>query len=189
MENKAFLQKYAMRFGTYMGLFWIAKFFLFPLGLEMPVLQWIFLSLTIYVPILGYKFAKKYRDTLCGGAISFFHAWLFVTFMYLFASLLTSVGHYVYFQFIDNGYIASTYLGMIKNAGKELNGADDLLKQLEEAVNLFAGLRPIEIIMQLLSQNMLYCSVIAIPTALILKKKEVKTVSKEFHDNIEDNKE
>ncbi|KAA6331683.1 hypothetical protein EZS27_019730, partial [termite gut metagenome] len=31
-DNKMSLHKCAMQFGTYMGIYWIAKFFLLPLG-------------------------------------------------------------------------------------------------------------------------------------------------------------
>lgn len=30
--------------------------------------------------------------------------------MYLFASILTALAHYVYFRFIDQGYLLNTYL-------------------------------------------------------------------------------
>lgn len=188
MDNKAFLQKYAMRFGTFMGIFWIGKFFLFPLGLEIAILQYVFIALCIYVPFLGYRFAKKYRDDVCCGEISFVHAWVFVTFMYLFASLFTSVGHYIYFQFIDYGYIANTYLLILQESSKV--GAPEwkeIIKQMNEAVSVFSSLSPIQIVMHLLSQNMLYCSIISIPTALILKREFAKPYDKD--KNIEDNKE
>ncbi len=31
--NRSYLQKYAMHFGTYMGIYWILKFILFPAGI------------------------------------------------------------------------------------------------------------------------------------------------------------
>ena len=33
-ENRGYMQRYAMLFGTYMGGFWILKFILFPVGLS-----------------------------------------------------------------------------------------------------------------------------------------------------------
>ncbi len=35
-ENRGYMQRYAMLFGTYMGGFWILKFILFPVGLSVP---------------------------------------------------------------------------------------------------------------------------------------------------------
>lgn len=94
-ENRNYLQKYAMHFGTYMGAYWILKFILFPLGFTIPFLSLLFMGLTIGVPFIGYHYVKMYRNKICGGAISFAHACLFTLFMYMFASLLVAVAHYI----------------------------------------------------------------------------------------------
>lgn len=172
-ENRTFLQKYAMQFGSFMGIYWILKFALFPLGLSMPFLQLLFLFFTACVPFLGYYYVRLYREKICGGGIGFVHAWLFTLFMYMFAALLTSVAHYIYFQFIDHGYIVNTYIGLLKEfKSLKMPGFGNSISQLEDALNVASTLRPIEITMQLISQNVLYGSILAIPTALIVKKKK-----------------
>ena len=98
---KPTLQECAMRYGTGMGLLWAFKFMLFPLGLRIPFLQLLFIVLTIGVPFLGYIFAKKFRERHCDGSITFSRAFLFTTFMYMFASLFVAVVHYIYFRYID----------------------------------------------------------------------------------------
>ena len=94
-----------MHFGTYMGAYWILKFILLPLMFAIPFFQLLYVILTLAVPIIGYYYVKIYRDKVCGGAIQFSHAVLFTIFMYMFASLLVAVAHYIYFQFIDHGFI------------------------------------------------------------------------------------
>lgn len=192
MENRSFMNKYAMQFGTYMGFFWIVKFAFFPLGLTIPFLEFLFLILTILVPFVGYYLTRLYRDKVCGGGISFGHAWVFTTFMYMFAALLTSVGHYIYFRFIDNGFVASAYIEMVKQLGKS-QPADlgDSLKQIEDAIKMLGNLRPIELIMQLLSQNVIYGAFMALPIAFFVKKRVLVTMedSKEENNQEEDNKE
>lgn len=103
-ENRGYMQRYAMLFGTYMGGFWILKFILFPVGLSVPFLLFLFMGLTLCVPFMGYYYARMYRNQVCGGGISFLHAWVFTVFMYMFAALLAAVAHYIYFRFIDHGY-------------------------------------------------------------------------------------
>ena len=102
---KPTLQECAMRYGTGMGLLWAFKFMLFPLGLRIPFLQLLFIVLTIGVPFLGYIFAKKFRERHCDGSITFSRAFLFTTFMYMFASLFVAVVHYIYFRYIDGGFV------------------------------------------------------------------------------------
>ena len=74
-ENKGYMQ-YAMLFGTYLGGYWILKFILFPLGLTIPFLSFLFVGLTLCVPFMGYYYVRMYRNTVCSGSISFLHAWI-----------------------------------------------------------------------------------------------------------------
>nr|WP_321379882.1 DUF4199 domain-containing protein [uncultured Bacteroides sp.] len=197
MENRSFMNKYAMQYGTYMGIFWIIKFTLFPLGLSVPFLEFFFLILTLLVPFVGYYFTKMYRDRICGGFINFGHAWVFATFMYMFSALLTAVGHFVYFRFMDNGFIVTSYLDMLHAAGKNqavTAGLGSSLKQFEETINALGNLRPIEITIQLLSQNVIYGSLLALPTAFFVKKRaafpiEDSEVDSKDENNQDENKE
>ena len=113
-ENKGYMQ-YAMLFGTYLGGYWILKFILFPLGLTIPFLSFLFVGLTLCVPFMGYYYVRMYRNTVCSGSISFLHAWIFTVFMYMFAALLTAVAHYVYFRFIDQGFVLNTYESLLNS--------------------------------------------------------------------------
>lgn len=61
-ENRGYMQRYAMLFGTYMGGFWILKFILFPVGLSVPFLLFLFMGLTLCVPFMGYYYARMYRN-------------------------------------------------------------------------------------------------------------------------------
>jgi hypothetical protein len=175
-ENRSYLQRYAMLFGTYMGSFWILKFIIFPIGLTVPFLLLMFAGLTLAVPFVGYYYAKTYRNQACGGYISFFHAWMFSLFMYLFAALLTAVAHFIYFRYIDQGYILSTYSNILNNLPPETaKEMGDYIALLKDSLNVVRGMSPIEITMQLVSQNVFYGSLIAIPTALFVMKKEKKS--------------
>ena len=108
------LQQTAMYFGTLMGLFWIIKFTFLPLGFTIPLLQLLFVLLTFFVPILGYLYARKFRNRYCGGSITFSRAFAFTVLMYLFAALLAAVAHYIYFRYIDNGFLIDSYIGQLE---------------------------------------------------------------------------
>lgn len=162
-----------MRFGTYMGIFWIAKFILFPLGLSsFPFLIFLFLGFTVTVPFLGYYFARIFRDRICKGYLGFLHSWVFLLFMYVFAALLTAVAHYIYFRYIDNGFIINTYSDMVNTVMPEqLPGMEGYIEQIKEAVDQIRSLSPIEITLQLMSQNIFYCSILALITAPFVMRK------------------
>lgn len=174
-ENRINLQRYAMHFGTYMGIYWIAKFILFPIGLSNSLLLLLFFVLTMAVPFIGYRYARNFRK-LCGGHITFMQSWVFMVFMYLYAALLVAIAHYIYFRYIDNGHVMDAYAAIFEQAGS-VPGFAEMLERYpyEEIIDTMRSMSAIEITMQLLSQNMLYCSILALITAPFIAKKKKTT--------------
>lgn len=167
------MQRYAMLFGTYMGVFWILKFILFPLGLSAPFLLFLFVGLTICVPFMGYYYVRMYRNHACEGYIGFLHAWVFTVFMYVFASLLVAVAHYVYFRFIDQGFIVDTLDSIWSEAeASNVPGMSAYIGQMRETLDMIRSFNAVDITMQLMSQNVFYCSILAVPTALFVMRKK-----------------
>ena len=167
------LHQTAMYFGTLMGLFWIIKFTFLPLGFTIPLLQLLFVLLTFFVPILGYLYARKFRNRYCGGSITFSRAFAFTVLMYLFAALLAAVAHYIYFRYIDNGFLIDSYIGQLEamkpTATEELKESID---QFIEGFSLISSLSPIQLTFQLISQNFLYGTLLALPTALLVMRRK-----------------
>lgn len=167
------LQQTAMYFGTLMGIFWIIKFTFLPLGFTIPLLQLLFVLLTFFVPILGYLYARKFRNRYCGGSITFSRAFAFTVLMYLFAALLAAVAHYIYFRYIDNGFLIDSYIGQLEamkpTATEELKESID---QFIEGFSLISSLSPIQLTFQLISQNFLYGTLLALPTALLVMRRK-----------------
>lgn len=167
------MQRYAMLFGTYMGGFWILKFILFPLGLTNPFLSFLFMGLTVCVPFMGYRFARMYRDHACAGSISFLHAWVFTIFMNIFAALLAAVAHYIYFRFIDQGFVISAYESQIDLLSQSnIPGMERYIDTFRETLDVAKSLTPIDITMQILSVNVFIGSLLALPTALLVMKRQ-----------------
>lgn len=166
------MQQYAMIFGTYMGVFWILKFTLVPLGMTSPFLLLLFICLTLCVPFMGYYYTKIYRDKVCGGTIGFLHAWVFDIFMYVCAALLTAVAHYVYFRFIDQGFMLDT----LRQQSMQMTG--NILmspEQMKTYIDTMVTLTPTDITLSMVSSNIYYCALLSIPTALIAMRKKKKS--------------
>jgi hypothetical protein len=170
-DQRKNFQEAAMRYGTVMGIFWTLKFVLFPMGMQSPLLLMAFFLLTLIVPVAGFFLVRQYRDRECGGVLSFSRAFLFTSFMYLFAALFATIAHYVYFRYIDGGLIVNTYQDMITQM--EAIATADMkasLDQFQQALDIIAALSPLEISIQLITQNVFYCTLIALPTALLVKR-------------------
>ena len=174
-EKKRTFQEDAMRYGTIMGIFWTLKFVLFPLGMQNSFLLMTFFLLTLIVPVVEFFLVRQYRDRDCNGILPFSRAFLFTSFMYMFAALFVTVAHYIYFRYMDNGLIVNTYQDMLT----QMNAiaTDDLktsLEQFQQALDIIASLSPVEISIQLITQNIFYCTLIALPTALLVMRSQKK---------------
>lgn len=137
-------------------------------------LQFLFLLGTIFGPILVYLFARKYRKENPQDAFSFFRAFSFTLSMYMAATLLVAVAHYIYFKYIDQGYLINMYqqlLGELKNTTQPEMGAS--LDQITQAFDLISTLTPLQITFQLMSQNMFYGILLSAITAFIVKRKKI----------------
>lgn len=170
-ENRSYMQKYAMHFGTYMGVYWVLKFILFPLGFTIPFLSFLFIILTLAVPFIGYHYVKTYRNKVCGGSIRFAHALVFTIFMYMFASMLVAVAHYVYFQFIDHGFIVNSCVELWNQMIAKTPELAENKVIIDDMMQTARSLTAIEITMQYLSWDMFWGTILAVPTALMVMKK------------------
>lgn len=162
----------AMSYGTYMGIFWILKFTLVPPMFSYPLISLLFVILTLAVPFIGYYFARNYRNKHCPEqSVSFLQAWIFCLFMYTFAAILTSVAHYIYFQYIDEGHLFESYTRMMEDAQAAMPALSSNLTTYEEALNTLNNLTPINLTLQLISNNIFYGMIYSLPTALIVSWK------------------
>lgn len=164
-----------MHFGTYMGIYWIIAFIFFPLGFVNPFFSYLFFGLTLGVPFIGFFFAKTFRDKACGGRISFLQTWLFLVFMFMFAALLTAVAHYIYFRFIDNGFVITSLSTIINSFPAEgVAGLENYVAQAKEGLEILSAFTPIETTMQMFSQNFLYCSILSLIIAPFVMRSTLK---------------
>lgn len=164
---------YARVYGLYMGIFWAVKFVFFPLGFSYPVFSFIFLLLTIMVPFVGAWFVKKIRDGVLDGHLGFWQAFLLSTNIYMYASLIAAIVHFIYFRFIDNGFILNSYLESV-NQMQELLGSGEAaanIEMLKANVELMGTLSPIQIVFSLLSNNVVFGLFISLLAAVFLKRR------------------
>ena len=154
-----------------MGLFWILKFALLPLGLVFSPLALLFLLLTCAVPVIVFLMTRSFRDKQCEGELSFFSALVFTFQIYLFASILTAIGHYLYFQFLDNGFIYTQIQAQL-DVLKDEPSMKAQISQITHAMDILRGLSPIQLTMQLLSQNIFYGIIFSLPIAMLTMRRK-----------------
>ena len=163
----------AMVYGTSMGVFWILKFLLVPFIFTVPFTSLFFLGLTAAVPFLGYFFARQYRNRYCVDArVGFMQAWVFCLLMYAFAALLVSVGHYVFFRYVDGGALVASYMNVLDELQATAPEMEGMVTQYRQAAELVAAYTPIELTVQLILNNLFYGMLLSLPTAFIVSLKQ-----------------
>ncbi len=115
---------------------------------------------------------KRYRDQVLDGFISYRRALIYSLFTYLYASLLFAMVQFLYFQFIDNGFLMTNYMAATESKDfqqmMQVYGVKP--EDLRLAMENLASLRPIEIAMQFFSTNIMLGFFVSIPVALITKR-------------------
>ena len=99
----------------------------------------------------------------------------------MFAALFATIAHYIYFRYMDNGLIVGTYQDMLTQMSaiastEEMKAS---LDQFQQALDIISSLSPLDISIQLITQNIFYCTLLAIPTALLVKRKGPQNLTHE----------
>ena len=167
------LQEGAIRAGTAMGLFWIVKFAMIPMGFTIPVLHLLFIFLTVFVPFLGYIYAKRYRNKHLGGSMRYGQGFAFCLIMYIAATMLAFMGHYVYFRYLDNGFLMEAYRQQLELLSEMTEAENDLSAFIEQSAAAFDevdSLSAVEKTFRMAWQNLMIAVPLAAVTAIFTRK-------------------
>ena len=178
---------YAMNFGMVVGMYYILKFCLFPMSLRSTVAGMLFIGLTLVVPLLVYRLTRLYRDRYMGGNVTFAHALAFAMLTMAFGSLLASVAHYIYFAFIDEGMMVGALEQSIEQMVALLSAEnmpegvavqdvsiDDYITMLRTTVTQIEAMSPIDMTIGMLSNNVSWSIIVALPVALFVSYRKPK---------------
>ena len=180
----------AMNMGLIVGAYYIVKFCLFPLSMHSTFAAMLFFGLTMMVPFLVYRLVKVYKDRYAGGNIDFARAFSFALLVMAFGSLLASVAHYVYFEYIDNGLVVSTLAANIEElAAVDLGAIEGIdttegaeaveqynrfIEMMNTTLQQLQAMSSIKMTVGMLSNNVSWAFIVALPIALVasMRKKE-----------------
>lgn len=167
------LQAYARIDGAQVALLWIISFACFILQFRYTLLGFVSLIFGVASLLLATMRVRRFRDAVRDGLLSFGQAFIYGLFIYLYASLLFALAQYLYFQFIDGGFMVSHYLSVVSTdeyrqamAIYGLNESD-----IKVAMENISAMSPIEIAMQFFSVNVIMGAVISLPVALIMQRR------------------
>lgn len=140
------------------------------IGLKSPVLLLTCIALFIGSPFFAASFAKKYRRNECGNCMRYMQAFTFLYWMYICASLLSTLAMFLYFRFIDNGMFFAT-MQEILTASMNLPGIDETYRQqAEQALQIIRETTTSEFTWQILGNNILNSSILPFIIAIFVRR-------------------
>ena len=173
------LRAFARYDGLKLFVLWLISFVCYVLGPRMPFLGIAAAPLAAITPLVAYQLLRHYRDVGLGGVISVGRGWAYVVFLFLYASLLFALAQFVYFAFLDKGYFVSTMSQMMSDpATSESLRQMGMLAQVNDALRQFEQMRPIDLVLNILTTNLFIGCVVGLPVAAIAARSRVKKIRK-----------
>lgn len=167
MENKnSGLMSAAMSYGFSLGIFWIVKYIFYMFSMRFSYLVVIYWGMSLVVPYLAYLLTKRYREDL-GGVISFSQAWRFGVLIYLFAAMLVSVMHYVFYRFVAPPDFLSSAVEQTIASLKQMQVDSKVISSIESM-----NFSPIHMALQGILNNIFYGIILSLPVAALVCRRK-----------------
>lgn len=169
---------FAIEYGTVLGIIWIATFCTMMSGMTggnllMMMFAMGLMGITVLMPLyLAWRYKQHLRS---GDRVSWGIAWAFAILMFFYASVLTAVGEFVYFQYLDQGKAIDFFMRFLASPETEAQykmiGASDLLEQSRMELQQLASLTPFDITLNLFVNNIFLSMLYSLPVAAIAHRK------------------
>ena len=158
-----------------LSLLWIGGFICYIQGLTNPLLAMVSVMLVVASPFYAANRLRHFRDYARDGLISFLRGYAYMILIFFYAGLLLAVVLFVYFNFIDQGYLIGKFTEiMATEESRQALSMYGLTTQMEEALKEMASLRPIDFAVNMLTINIITGFFLGIPVAAIMQRVNVK---------------
>ena len=169
------LKAYARQDGFFLALLWTASFACYILGVTNHIMEMLALGLAITTPFFVAGRLRKFRDEGREGLISFGRSYAYTIFGFFYGAVLLAVVQFLYFAYMDNGYLLSNFSKMLSTEeGRALVTQYGMTQMVEEGLAEMASIRPIDYALNILTMNIMIGFVLGIPIGLVMQRSEVK---------------
>lgn len=178
-QTNAFAMNYALPFGIY----WIAGLVCFVKSMDYTALSVACYFIFLSVPVVAYALLCRFRDSVCGGVISFGRGYVFALLVYFYAALILAAGAYVYFRFLDHGAFIQGYITQLDSPEVRKAFEDESLKQLtngngidelKKTLQNMQAVSPVVYAANILDINIFLGLLLSIPTSLLAARRTPK---------------
>ncbi|MBQ9356537.1 MAG: DUF4199 domain-containing protein [Prevotella sp.] len=171
------MRAFARLDGLLIGLSWTASFACYVIGLSTPGLGLLALGLALFTPFFAALRLRRFRDQVLGGAIGFGRAWGYTLLEFFYACIIFAIAQFVYFQWMDHGHFVQALSQMLTiPESAAMLRQSGMMQMVDESLRMLAQMRPIDLVLNIMSSNMMICFVVSLPIAAIMKRNRLQKV-------------
>ena len=173
------LKAFARQDGALLSLLWIGAMACYIQGLNSPALGMIAMLLIVSSPFYAANRLRKFRDEAREGIISFMRAYGYTVLTYFYGGLLLAAAVFVYFNFMDNGYLMSKLMDILNTEeGRQMVKLYGMADEISQSMEELAKMRPIDYAVNMLTVIISTGFILGLPTAALMKR-ELRVKSEE----------
>ena len=166
------LKAYARQDGFFLALLWIACFAGYIIGLTSQFMALASMLMVITTPFFVANRLKKFRDEGREGVISFGRGYAYTIFVFFYGAVLLAVAQYLYFAYMDNGYLVNSFAKMMTSEeGRTMLEQYGMTKVVDDSLAEMAATRPIDYALNILTINISLGFILGVPIGLIMQRK------------------
>ena len=166
------LKAFARQDGALLSLLWIGALICYVQGITNPLLGMLSLILIVASPFYAANRLRHFRDEAREGIISYMRAYGYTVMTYFYAGLLLAVAVFVYFNFIDNGYLFEQLSKMMNTEESQqmIKMYGLTTEQMKQGLTELAALRPIDYALNMLTIIISTGFLLGLPIAAVMQK-------------------
>ena len=165
------LRAFARQDGALLSLLWIGSFACYIQGLTYPSLGMAAILLAIMSPFFAANRLRHFRDYAREGFITFKRGYAYTVMSYFYAGLLLAVAIYVYFEYMDNGYLLGVLSSvMASEEGKKVLELYGMKDQMQQEMQALYDMRPIDFAVNMLTISIMAGFFLGLPIAALMRR-------------------
>ena len=169
------LKAFARQDGALLALLWVGAFLLYIIGIQNQLLGLAAIMMMVYTPFFVGERLGKFRDYGREGLISFRRGYAYTVFVFFYGGVLFAIAQYLYFAFMDNGYLLSQFSKMVSSEeAQQMLQQYGMTEMMNESLKEMADIRPIDYALNMLTINISLGFVLGIPISLVMQRSVVK---------------
>ena len=143
------------------------------MGLSNQILAMAAILMAVMSPFFVANRLKKFRDEGREGVISFGRSYAYTIFVFFYGAVLLAVAQYLYFAYMDNGYLVNSFAKMMTtDEGKMVLEQYGMTQMVDESLAEMAATRPIDYALNILTINISLGFILGVPIGLIMQRRK-----------------